>query len=82
MEDIQFSEGGVKTDIDGCYAGQWLKEQDSGRAIVEANLSTGWVYDNKLVCNGSKTKLLVVGMRELRESKLVNTNTKLSIIVA
>ena len=48
----------------------------------EANLSTQWVHDNKLVCSGSKTKLLVIGTKEMRKSKLVNTNTKLSITVA
>ena len=31
----------------------------------EANLSTSWVKDNNLVCSGSKTKLLIVGTREL-----------------
>ena len=35
----------------------------------EANLSTAWVKDNKLVCSGSKTKLLIVGTKELRNSK-------------
>ena len=35
LEDIQFSEVGIKTrgsDIEGCYAGLWLTEQDSGWA--------------------------------------------------
>ena len=48
----------------------------------EANLSTQWVHDNKLVCSGLKTKLLVIGTRDMRKSRLVNTNTKLSITVA
>ena len=48
----------------------------------EANLSTSWVHDNKLVCSGSKTKLLVIGTREMRQSKLVRTNTKIIIDVA
>ena len=47
----------------------------------EANLSTDWVHDNKLVCSGSKTKLLVIGTREMRQSKLVSTNTKIVINV-
>ena len=34
----------------------------------EANLSTSWVSDNKLVCSGSKTKLLIIGTKELRKS--------------
>ena len=35
-----------------------------------ANESTAWVNDNKLICSGMKTKLLVVGTKELRRSKL------------
>ena len=48
----------------------------------EANLSTQWVHDNKLVCSGFMTKLLVIGTREIRQSKLVNTNTKITITLA
>ena len=33
----------------------------------EADLSTSWVNDNKLICSGSKTKLLIVGTKELRK---------------
>ena len=47
----------------------------------EADLSTSWVHDNKLVCSGSKTKLLVIGTKELRRSKLVNPNISIEIIV-
>ena len=47
----------------------------------EANLSTEWVKDNKLVCSGSKTKLLVVGTRELRKCKLVNYDKTIEIEV-
>ena len=46
----------------------------------EANLSTSWVRDNKMVCSGSKTKLMVVGTRELRKSKFMNMN-KMEIVV-
>ena len=35
-----------------------------------ANESTSWVHDNKLVCSGAKTKLLVAGTKELRRAKL------------
>ena len=41
----------------------------------EADRSTDWVRDNKMVCAGDKTKLLVVGTRQLRESKLVSQRT-------
>ena len=38
----------------------------------EANLSTSWVRDNKLVCSGDKTKLLVVSAPgQFREDDLV-----------
>ena len=47
----------------------------------EANLSTAWVKDNKLMCSGSKTKLLVVGTKELRKSKLTSKNIKIEIEV-
>ena len=36
----------------------------------EADLSTSWVKDNKMVCSGAKTKLMIIGTRELRNSKL------------
>ena len=49
---------------------------------AEADLSTAWVKDNRLVCSGSKTKLLVIGTRELRKSKLEDFDRKLSINVA
>ena len=48
----------------------------------QANKSTSWVHDNKLVCSGSKTKLLVVGTKELRRSKLTSKNKILKIKVA
>jgi hypothetical protein len=47
----------------------------------EANLSTSWVSDNKLVCSGSKTKLLIVGTKELRRSKLTNRDIQIEINV-
>ena len=45
----------------------------------EADLSTAWVNDNKLVCSGAKTKLLIVGTKELRRSKLNNQNKTINI---
>ena len=47
----------------------------------EADLSTSWVSDNKLVCSGSKTKLLIVGTKELRRSKLTNRDFSIQINV-
>ena len=48
----------------------------------QAIKSTSWVHDNKLVCSGSKTKLLVVGTKELRRSKLTSKSRILKINVA
>ena len=45
----------------------------------EADLSTSWVSDNKLVCSGAKTKLLIVGTKELRRSKLANTKITINV---
>ena len=39
------------------------------------------VKDNKLMCSGSKTKLLVVGTRELRKLKLTSKNMRIEIEV-
>ena len=36
----------------------------------EADRATDWVSDNKMVCAGDKTKLLVIGTPHLRRSKL------------
>ena len=49
---------------------------------LEANKSTSWVRDNKLVFSGSKTKLLIIGPKELRMSKLLSQNKVLKIDVA
>ena len=46
---------------------------------MEANLSKSWVSDNKMICSGGKTKLIVVGTKELRYSKLVQNQLMLEI---
>ena len=48
---------------------------------TEADLSVAWVKDNRLVCSGNKTKLLVIGTQELRRSRLDSLNIKLSVKV-
>ena len=48
---------------------------------MEADSSVSWVKDNRLVCSGNKTKLLVIGTKELRTSKLESSNLKLSVKV-
>ena len=45
----------------------------------EANRSTAWVHDNKLVCSGKKTKLLIVGTKDLRNSKLKDKVFKIKV---
>ena len=47
---------------------------------VEADLSTLWVKDNKMVCSGSKNPMFI-GTQELRKSKLVNSNLKFEVNV-
>ena len=36
----------------------------------KANSATAWIQDNKMICSGEKTKLLVVATRELRAARL------------
>ena len=49
---------------------------------VQANLSTDWIRDNRLVCSGGKTKLLIMGTNELRKSKLLSADRTFSVNVA
>ena len=48
----------------------------------EANLSTAWVTDNKLVCSGEKTKLLIIGTPELKISRMTGAEVDFNITVA
>ena len=47
----------------------------------EADRATEWVKDNRMVCSGEKTKLLIIGTKKLRQSKLINQNRDMSIMV-
>ena len=47
----------------------------------EADRSTDWVKDNRMVCSGAKTKLLVIGTAQLRRSKGVGENSNIEIRV-
>jgi hypothetical protein len=47
----------------------------------EADRSIDWVKDNKMVCAGDKTKLLVIGTRKLRESKFASSERVLQVDV-
>ena len=48
---------------------------------AKADSATQWIADNKMICSGEKTKLLVVGTRELRATRLVNISRKLTVKV-
>ena len=48
----------------------------------EVNLSTDWLSDNKLVCSGDKTKLLVIGTSELKQTRITKNNISFNITVA
>ena len=48
----------------------------------EADRSTSWVLDNKMACAGDKTKLLVIGTKQLRANKLNEPETRLTVNVA
>ena len=39
---------------------------------AKANAATQWIQDNRMICSGEKTKLLVVGTKELRAAKLID----------
>ena len=49
---------------------------------TEADLSTEWVSENKLVCSGEKTKLLIIGTPELKQSRITSKNLSFQITVA
>ena len=51
-----------------------MSDSNPDQLQSEADKSTSWVKDNKLVCSGSKTKLLIIGTKELRKSKLISKN--------
>ena len=48
----------------------------------EADRAVDWVKDNRMVCAGNKTKLLVIGTSQLRRSKLEKVNRVLHVNVA
>ena len=48
---------------------------------IKANWATQWIQDNKMICSGDKTKLLVVATKELRAARLENIDKKLVVKV-
>ena len=47
----------------------------------EADRSTDWVQDNRMVCAGNKTKLLILGTSQLRKSRIESKNVTFEINV-
>ena len=47
----------------------------------EADRSAAWVEDNKMACAGDKTKLLIIGTKQLRANKLNDHEENLSVNV-
>ena len=45
----------------------------------EADCSTSWVSDNRLVCSGSKTKLLIVTTTAMRQSRLADRKLQITV---
>ena len=46
---------------------------------LQADSSVQWIRDNKMLCSGGKTKLLVIGTRGLKTSKLGNRVLKVKV---
>ena len=47
----------------------------------KTNSATEWIQDNRMICSGEKTKLLVVATKELRAARLDNIDRKLEVKV-
>ena len=45
----------------------------------EADRSTDWVSDNKMVCAGNKTKLIVIATDQMRRSRFKNQKMKITV---
>ena len=46
---------------------------------AKVNASTAWIRDNEMICSGEKTKLMVMGTKELSERKFQEFGRKLRI---
>ena len=59
------------------------KDIDELKAKIqrEADRSTDWVSDNRMVCSGSKTKLMVIGTSQLRNIRIDRANPNIEINV-
>ena len=48
---------------------------------IKADASVSWIRDNQMVCSGEKTKVLVIGTREMRTRKYEEFGRKLRVKV-
>ena len=59
------------------------RDKDPDQLVVkiqfEADCATTWVADNKLVCSGGKTKLLIVTTTAMRLTRLVGRKLQISV---
>jgi len=46
---------------------------------TEADNSTSWITDNRMVCSGDKTKLLILGTDQLKRSRLQGQRISVSV---
>ena len=46
---------------------------------IEANRSTDWVTDNRMVCSGAKTKLMIIGTSKLRKILLGDNRVQITV---
>ena len=51
------------------------------RIQEKADRSTTWYRDNGMVCSGDKTKLLILGTKEMRQARLNSKNKSITITV-
>ena len=80
-ENSEFGESVLYADDDTENVSDKNPDILEGKLQEKANLSTQWISDNKMVCSGDKTKLLVVGTSEMRQSKLISKGRTLQVEV-
>ena len=48
---------------------------------IQADFSTQWVHDNKMVCSGEKTKVMILCTKDTREAKLSSIDKTIKVNV-
>ena len=49
------------------------------KLLKQADSSVQWIQDNKMLCSGNKTKLLIVGTAGLKKSRLDNRKLRVKV---